>query len=93
VSDKVDSHTWQLVKGVLLSTVLGVGTQVSPGGESDLVRAIREAAQQNTSRAGDQITVKNLEVQPTITVRPGFRLLVMVNKDLVLRPWKAPPHG
>jgi type IV secretion system protein VirB10 len=94
VTDKVDSHTWRLLKGIALSTLLGVGTQIGLGsGESDLVRAIREAAQQNAARAGDQITVKNLDVQPTITVRPGFKLLVMVDKDLVLRPWKEASHG
>jgi type IV secretion system protein VirB10 len=94
VTDKVDSHTWRLLKGIAMSTLFGVGTQLSLGsGESDLVRAIRESAQQNASRAGDQITLKNLDVQPTITVRPGFRLLVMVDKDLVLRPWTEAPHG
>jgi type IV secretion system protein VirB10 len=94
VTDRVDSHTWRLLKGIALSTLLGVGTQVGFGsGESDLVRAIREAAQQNAARAGDQITAKNLDVQPTITVQPGFRLLVMVDKDLVLRPWREAPHG
>lgn len=71
-----------------LSTLFGVGTELSLGeGESDLVRAIRESAQQGTSRAGDQIVTKNLDVQPTITVRPGWPLRVVVHKDIVLAPW------
>lgn len=89
LSDKVDVHTWQLLKGVVLSTLLGAGTDLSFGnGESDLVRAIRESAQQSGSRAGSQIVTKNLNVQPTIQVRPGWPLRVVVHKDIVLRPWR-----
>src|SRR3546814_10087458 len=71
LTDKVDFHTWTLLKGVALATLLGVGSELSISGESDLVEAIREATQQNVSRAGDQLTSRNLEVQPTITIRPG----------------------
>jgi type IV secretion system protein TrbI len=90
VEDRVDFHTWRLLKGIALSTLLGVGSELSLGsGESDLVRAIRESAQQNAARAGDQITSRNLDVQPTIRVRPGWPLRAIVHKDLVLRPWRG----
>jgi type IV secretion system protein TrbI len=88
LSDRVDFHTWRLLKGIGLSTLLGVGTQLSLGSsESDLVRAVRESAQSNADRAGQQITSRNLDIQPTITVKPGFPVRVMVHKDLILRPW------
>ena len=88
LADKVDRHTWQLIKGVALSTLLGVGTELTFGSdESDLVRALRESAQQNASQAGQQLVTKNLAVQPTIKVRPGWPLRIVVHKDLVLRPW------
>lgn len=90
LADKVDFHTWQLLKGVALSTLLGVGTQLSFGdNESDLLRAIRESTQQSGSRAGDQIVSRSLNIQPSITVRPGWPLRVVVHKDIVLRPWTA----
>lgn len=90
VSDRVDAHTWRLIKGVVLSTLLGVGTQLGLGSsESDLLRAIRESAQQNAAHAGDQITSRNLGVQPTITVRPGWPVRAVLNKDLILAPWRA----
>lgn len=88
LSDKVDRHTWQLIKGVALSTLLGVGTELTFGSnESDLVRALRESTQQNAAQAGQQIVTKNLTIQPTIKVRPGWPLRIIVHKDLVLRPW------
>jgi len=89
LQDKADFHTWQLLKGVALSTLLGIGTQISIGDDrSDLIRAIRESAQQSTSQAGQQIVMRQLNVQPTLKVRPGWPLRVIVHKDLVLsKPW------
>lgn len=88
LSDRVDFHTWRLLKGVALSTLLGVGTELSLGSdESDLVRAIRQSTQQSANQAGQQIVSKNLNIQPTITVRPGWPLRVIVHKDIQLRPW------
>lgn len=85
LSDRIDRHTWQLLKGVALSTLLGVGTELSWGStESDLVRAIRESVQQGGARAGDQLVTRNLNIQPTVRIRPGWPLRVVVHKDIVL---------
>jgi type IV secretion system protein VirB10 len=90
LEDEVDFHTWRLLEGIALSTLLGVGTELSLGSaESDLVRAVRESTQQNAARAGDQITSRNLDVQPTITVRPGWPVRAVIHKDLILRPWRG----
>lgn len=89
LADKVDFHTWRLLKGVAMATLLGVGTELSVGGESDLVEAIRESAQTNTARAGDRITQRNLDIPPTITIRPGAPVRLVVHKDLVLAPWSG----
>lgn len=94
LSDRIDRHTWQFLKGVALSTLLGVGTELSFGSsESDLVRAIRESAQQSGARAGNQLVTRNLNVQPTLRVRPGWPLRVIVHRDIVLpRSWGG-RHG
>ncbi|HKX77380.1 MAG TPA: TrbI/VirB10 family protein [Novosphingobium sp.] len=88
LADKVDYHSLRLLQGVAISTLLGVGANLSISGESYLVRAVREATQQNVSRAGDQITARNLQVQPTIIIRPGTPVRMLVHRDLVLPPWK-----
>jgi type IV secretion system protein VirB10 len=88
LADRIDRHTWQLLKGVVLSTLLGVGTELGLGSaESDLVRALRESTQQNAARAGDQIVARNLDIQPTVRIRPGWPVRIVVHKDLVLQPW------
>jgi type IV secretion system protein VirB10 len=90
LQDKVDYHAWTLLKGIALSTLLGVGTETTFGSsQSDLVQAIEQSAQESTNQAGQRIVEKDLNIQPTITVRPGWPLRVIVSKDLVLRPYQG----
>lgn len=73
-----------------LATLLGVGTELGFGSEeSDLLRAIRQSTQQNVSQAGQRLTEKNLNIQPTIRVRPGWSIRVIVQKDLILRAYRG----
>lgn len=87
LADRVDFHTWTLLKGVAIATMLGVGSELSISGGSDLVQAIRQSAQMNVARAGDQITQRNLDVQPTVTIRPGAPVRLLVTHDLILAPY------
>lgn len=89
LEDEVDYHTWALLEGVGMSTLLGINTQLSLSGQSDLVTAIRQSTQDSVNQAGQHITEKALAVQPTITVKPGFPLRVVLNKDLVLQPYSG----
>ena len=90
VEDEVDGHGGRLLKGIALATLLGVGTELTLGSEeSDLVRALRESTQQNAARAGDRITARNLDVQPTLTVRPGWPVRAILRKDILLAPWRG----
>lgn len=84
LEDDVDYHTWALIKGVAISTLLGVGTELSLTSQSDLLVSIRESTHDSLNQAGQQITQKNLNIQPTIKVRPGWPLRVIVHKDLIL---------
>ena len=88
LEDGVDFHTWQILKGVGLATLLGVGTQLSIGGnQNDPVSAIRQSAFQNIDRASQNVVQRMLDIQPTLTIRPGFPLRIIVHKDLILTPY------
>ena len=91
LADQVDMHTWKLLKGVALATVLGIGSELafSSAGDSDLIRALQQSTQGTTNRADQRLVERQLNVQPTITVRPGWPLNVIVHKDLVLRPYRG----
>ena len=90
LEDSVDYHTWALLKGVAISTVLGVGTQLSLGNQQgDLLSALRQSAEDSANQAGQQITQKNLNLQPTIRIRPGWPLRIIVHKDIVLKPYNG----
>lgn len=88
LEDQVDYHTWTLLKGVVTSTLLGVGSQATFGSsQSNLVQAIQQSTEESTNQAGQRLVEKDLEVQPTITIRPGAILKAIVHKDLILRPY------
>lgn len=88
LEDKVDYHGGQLFKAAALSTLLGVGTQIgTDDDESEIAQAIRESAQGTASNVGQQIVGRQLNIQPTVTVRPGFPIRVIVNHDLVMQPF------
>ena len=87
LKDKVDFHTFRLLKGIVLSTLLGVGTELSfDDTESDLVEALRESAQNSANQSGQRIIDRTLNIQPTIKIRQGWPVRVIVNKDLILKP-------
>ncbi|MEJ6780962.1 TrbI/VirB10 family protein [Aminobacter sp. Piv2-1] len=89
LEDKVDHHWGQLFRAAALSTLLGIGTQLSIDEESEIARAIRESAQDSVSDIGQQIVRRQLNIQPTLTVRPGFPIRIIVNRDLVMQVYGA----
>jgi type IV secretion system protein VirB10 len=90
LTDRVDDHTGKLLIAGLLSTLFGVGANVATSGggdNADIAFAIRESAGRSVENAGDKIVSRQMDVQPTITVRPGARVRVLVSRDLLLAPW------
>lgn len=88
LEDEVDYHWGQLFRAALLSTLLGVGTEIgSSDGENEIAKAIRESGQDTASDVGRQIVRRQLNIQPTLTIRPGFPVRVIVRHDLVMKPY------
>ncbi len=88
LEDGVDHHWGSLFKAALLSTILAVGTELgSDQNDSDIIRALRRGTGDTLNQAGQQVVRRNLNIQPTLTVRPGYPLRVIVTRDLVLQPY------
>lgn len=92
VEDGVDHHWVQLARAAALSTLLSIGAQAGTSSdESDLARAIRQGASDGISQTGRQIVGRQLDIAPTLTIRPGFPVRVLVTRDLVLEPYGDVP--
>ena len=92
VRDKVNNHWGKLITSVVLSSTLSAAVAVAEGDsfssfERDAGQAASQGAAQAINQAGGQIVQRSLQIQPTLEIRPGQRVAVMVNKDLALAPY------
>ena len=90
---KVDNHFDRLVGGVALSSLLSMGATVSQGtytDEASMTTQQRMAANvgEEISSTGSQITKKNLDIQPTLNIRAGNTVNILVNKDMIVDPYE-----
>ncbi len=91
LQDEVDHHWGELFKAALLSTLLSVGAGLGSdagNGDGAVLQALRRGAGDSLNQTGQQVVRRNLSMQPTLTIRPGFPVRVIVNRDLVLEPYR-----
>ena len=88
LEDGVDYHWWDLAKAAGLSTLLSVGAELAVDDQDRQLRAIRNGGQDTINDAGQQIVRRQLNVAPTLTIRPGFPVRIVVTRDLVLEPFR-----
>jgi type IV secretory pathway VirB10-like protein len=90
LQDGVNNHWGKLFQAAMLSTILSVGSEAgTSNSENNLAQAIRQGASQSFSQAGQQIFEHELNIQPTLTIRPGMPVRLMVTHDLVLEPYSG----
>jgi type IV secretion system protein VirB10 len=95
LEDGVDYHFWRLLRGVALSSLLGVSSALATNnvvggtGTGNVIIALGQSGDQAANQAWQSIVSRDLGIQPTLTVRPGFPLDVMVNRDIGLRPYRG----
>ncbi|MFT9377135.1 TrbI/VirB10 family protein [Komagataeibacter saccharivorans] len=88
LSDEVNNHWGQLFKAALVTTLLSVGSEAGTSqSENNLAQAIRSGASNGFSMVGNRLIDRSLNVQPTLTDRPGLPFTLVLNRDLVVRPW------
>lgn len=86
LEDRVDHHWWDLAKAAALSTLLNIGAELATDDSDEIAEAIRDGAQDTIGDAGEEIVRRQVGRAPTLTIRPGFPVRVIVTRDLVLEP-------
>jgi type IV secretion system protein TrbI len=88
LEDEVDQHWGQMFMGGLLSMILGIGSQAgATNNDTAIAQAIRQGGSNTSSQIGQQLVGRDLNIQPTLTIRPGAPTVIIVKKDLVLAPY------
>jgi type IV secretion system protein VirB10 len=91
LTGSVNNHYVRLLSGVVLGSIIGAGAQIASGANNQnpsYGQLAVQGAGQNINQAGQQITRKNLDIQPTIEVAPGSRLNIVATKDIILPPYE-----
>ena len=91
--DKVDRHTGSLFKAAILSSVLSIAAELGTDEEDKLTEAIRAGGQNTINEAGQRVVTRALSRKPTLRVRPGWRLGIIVNRDMILSPYNKDNGG
>lgn len=93
LEDEVDNHWKQLLGAAALSTLLGVGSELGSGAgngsNTAVLQALRLGAANSLNQTGQLVVRRNLDIQPTLTIRPGFPVRVIVNRDIILEPYRG----
>jgi len=93
LEDEVDHHWKELVGAAALSTLLGTASELGSGADSTsnavIFQALRAGVANSLNQTGQQIVRRNLNIQPMLTIRPGFLMRVIVNRDIVLEPYRG----
>ncbi len=92
LEDGVDWHWDRILAGAAMTTLLGIGAELAaPENRQDGDRVIiagRDGSQDSVNQVGQEMTQRNMNIQPTLTSRPGLPVRIIVNRDLVLRPYQ-----
>ena len=88
LQDRVNHHYARIFGWALLTSALSAGAQLSQPQESNSVypssgQVAAAAVGQQMTQLGTQMASRNMQIQPTIEIRKGYRLTIMVNKDIV----------
>lgn len=86
LEDGVDNHWDRLFLAAGLATILNIGLETGEDNGDGIAEAIRDGTQNTIGRAGESIVQRQLNIPPTLTIRPGFPVRVMVTRDLILEP-------
>ncbi|HYD72515.1 MAG TPA: TrbI/VirB10 family protein, partial [Candidatus Binatia bacterium] len=84
----VDAHIGRIAVASFISAVLGVAANESEDeDDARLSQSIGDAAAQQAAQTGSRVVDRELNVRPTLRIRAGARVRVLVSQDIQLRPY------
>ncbi|MGD9471694.1 MAG: TrbI/VirB10 family protein [Novosphingobium sp.] len=84
LQDRTNYHWGNMLKAAAISTMLGIGSELATDSDDSLTSALRYGTQDTVNQTGRQVVQRQINVPPTLTVRPGYPLRVILTRDLVL---------
>lgn len=95
-SDKVNNHYGKMFASAIFLSAFSAGVQLSQpqaqnGENYSASQTIAGALGQQLGQLGMKMAERNMDIQPTIIIRPGYQFNIMVNKDIILPPWEGHP--
>ena len=88
LSDKVNNHYSRIFGSALLFSIFGAAGQLSqPQQTNDILsnqQIIYGAIGQQLSQVAAKMIQKNLNIQPTLQIRPGTQFNVLLTRDMIL---------
>ncbi|NDW07641.1 IncP-type conjugal transfer protein TrbI [Jiella pacifica] len=88
--DQVDNHYLKTFGSAILVALIGAGTDMllpqdssSFGATDSAADAARRSFAETFGEISQQTVSKNLEIQPTLEIRPGYRFNVLVDQDII----------
>jgi type IV secretory pathway VirB10-like protein len=90
LSDYTDNHWGRLAGAVALSSIISVAANETEdnGRDSSFSQSLGDAAAQQAAQTGSRIVDRELSVRPTLKVRAGAPVRVLVSRDIQLRPYQ-----
>ncbi|ECB2918775.1 TrbI/VirB10 family protein [Salmonella enterica] len=95
-NDKVNNHYARIFGSGLLLSVFSAGIQLSQpqasnGENYSSSQIIAGSLGQQMGQIGMQMAQRNMNIQPTLEIRPGYEFNIMVTKDIILPTWEGHP--
>ena len=87
--DKVNNHYWRTFASAALIALVGTGIDASLPESSTLATqdTASDAARRNFAESfgsvAEQTISRNLNIQPTLEIRPGYKFNVLVDQDVI----------
>lgn len=84
LQDRISHHWGNMLRAAAISTLFGVGSELVTGSDDSLTRALRYGTQDTVNQTGRQLVQREMNVPPTLTIRPGYPVRVLLTRDLIL---------